>query len=294
MSRAVVQRRKPARVEVPDAAGRWLATLTEGAYTATLAGPVRTFAEPAVAATVTHSTWVRTLPATFDGKVDATWLECALRANEHAIPDVLAIAMQYIERAPALVAEGSIFAGMADYGPWRDGAREEGADFNDYLGVTWTYPGKVDKPEKRQWQCLDCSGFMRIVWGYRHHLPGAGYADTVPLCLEPRADRSAIPRRAFQMYEAAPGVLVVPDSGAQVADFSSLGVGDLVFFDADESEGTQIDHLGMYLGLDAGKHHRFISSRKGANGPTFGDYKGKSILDGTGLYARSFRAIRRL
>jgi hypothetical protein len=50
----------------------------------------------------------------------------------------------------------------------------------------------------------------------------------------------------------------------------------------------------MYLGLDAGDHQRFISSRKGANGPTMGDFKGKSILDGTGLYARAFRAVRRL
>jgi cell wall-associated NlpC family hydrolase len=73
-----------------------------------------------------------------------------------------------------------------------------------------------------------------------------------------------------------------------------FGIGDLVFFDADESDGTRIDHVGIYLGLDAGDHYRFISSRKGANGPTLGDYKGKSILDGTGLYARSFRAVRRL
>jgi hypothetical protein len=88
--------------------------------------------------------------------------------------------------------------------------------------------------------------------------------------------------------------VIVPDTKVQVKDFSKLGVGDLVFFDADESDGTQIDHVGVFLGLDAGNHDRFISSRKGANGPTLGDYKGKSILDGTGLFARSFRAVRRL
>ena len=88
--------------------------------------------------------------------------------------------------------------------------------------------------------------------------------------------------------------MIVSNTKVQVKDFSQIGIGDLVFFDADESDGTRIDHIGMYLGLDAGKHHRFISSRKGANGPTLGDYKGKSILDGTGLYARAFRAIRRL
>ena len=58
--------------------------------------------------------------------------------------------------------------------------------------------------------------------------------------------------------------------------------------------GPRIDHVGMYLGQDGARHHRFISSRKGADGPTLGDYKGKSILDGTGLFAKAFRAVRRL
>jgi hypothetical protein len=96
------------------------------------------------------------------------------------------------------------------------------------------------------------------------------------------------------MYDAAPGLVIVPNKKVQVKDFSRIGIGDLVFFDADEGDGTQIDHVGMYLGLDTGNHHRFISSRKGANGPTLGDFRGKSILDGTGLYARTFRAVRRL
>jgi hypothetical protein len=34
--------------------------------------------------------------------------------------------------------------------------------------------------------------------------------------------------------------------------------------------------------------------RKGANGPTLGDVRGASLLDGPGLYARSFRSARRL
>jgi len=50
----------------------------------------------------------------------------------------------------------------------------------------------------------------------------------------------------------------------------------------------------MYLGVDSGGHHRFVSSRKTANGPTLGDLGGKSLLDGTGHYAVSFRAARRL
>jgi len=44
-----------------------------------------------------HATWVRTLPAPFDGQLDETWLRCALEANQEEIPDVLAIAMQYVK-----------------------------------------------------------------------------------------------------------------------------------------------------------------------------------------------------
>ena len=84
------------------------------------------------------------------------------------------------------------------------------------------------------------------------------------------------------------------DSTVQVTDFSRLQPGDLVFFDADAGDGPQVDHVGIYLGPDTGGHHRFLSSRKSANGPTLGDTSGKSLLDGTGLYAKSFRAARRL
>jgi hypothetical protein len=68
----------------------------------------------------------------------------------------------------------------------------------------------------------------------------------------------------------------------------------LVFFDAAADDGKQIDHVGIYLGRDAGGNHRFVSSRKSINGPTLGDYNGRSILNGTGLYAKAFRAARRL
>jgi cell wall-associated NlpC family hydrolase len=282
----------PTRTELSDSKNNWLATLTENAYTVRLVGPRRTFKGKTAAHAVKHTTWVRTLPSPFDGNVNAAWLRRAFKANQREVPDVLAIAMQYVKGSPEIFEGALQIAGDADYGPLRDRKREEGADFNDYLGIEWTYPQKRDKPEERQRYCLDCSGFMRMVWGYRQNLPE--YADAVPLCLNSRSDHRAIPRRAFQICEAAPGILIVPDSGVQNEDFTQLAIGDLVFFDADDSDGTRIDHVGMYLGLDAGAHYRFISSRKGANGPTLGDYKGKSILDGTGLYALSFRAVRRL
>ena len=284
---------RPDRAEVKDSTDNWLATLTDGGYTVTLTGPVRTFNEPS-ASPVTHGVWVRTLPAPFDGNLDLAWLKSALKANTQAVPDVAAIAMQYIAGAPAIFEDGLQISGDASYGPLKNGEREEGADFNDYLGIEWDYPEQVDKPEKRQLYCLDCSGFIRMVWGYRRHLPGKNFPTTVPLCLKPQKSHRAIPRRSFEIYDAAPGVVIVPNTKVQVKDFSKIRVGDLVFFDADENDGTRIDHIGMYLGRDAGKHHRFISSRKGANGPTLGDNRGKSILDGTRLYARALRAVRRL
>ena len=103
---------------------------------------------------------------------DQDWLDQALAANKARVPDVLAIAMQYIRGATAIHEDGLQIAGDARYGPGTEKNRQEGSDFNDYLGVTWTYPGEpADRPEPKQFQCLDCSGYMRMVWGFRHHLP---------------------------------------------------------------------------------------------------------------------------
>ncbi len=285
----------PNRLELRDQQNNWLATLTLGAYTVTLAGPERTFSEQT--ASVTHAVWVRTLPAPFAGQLESDWLFKVLQANAEKIPDVLAIAMQYIRGAPKIFEGDLQIAGDARYGPMKNGKRQERSDFNDYLGVDWNYPDEspsVDKAEKDELHCLDCSGYIRMIWGYRHNLPNSGYEDTLPLSRKIKTDHSTLPRRAKQLYEGAPGIIIIPNTGVQVTDFSGLSIGDLVFFDADLDDGPAIDHVGMYLGVDAGGHHRFISSRKGRNGPTLSDFKGKSILDGTDKYARTFRAIRRL
>ena len=283
----------PDGIEVADRDSGWLATFTRDAYSVILRGPIRTLVEQG--ARVQNTIWVRTYSAPFDGEVDFAWFEAALEANQKNVPDIIAIAMQYVRDAPALFEGNLQIAGDAKYGPLVQGKREEGSDFNDYLGVAWTYPdGKVDRPEVNQLRCLDCSGFVRMIWGYRHHLVGYGYEDSLPLSLRPQADRTAIPRRAFEILEHAPGVLTISNSGSQITDFSRLRVGDLVFFDADTEDSDQIDHVGMYLGVDSHHRQRFISSRKGANGPTFADYRGRSVLDGTGLYAQSFRGVRRL
>jgi hypothetical protein len=60
-------RASPDRTEVRDSKDNWLATLTDGAYTVTLAAPIRTFAQPTAAHPVTHAIWLRSLPVLFDG-----------------------------------------------------------------------------------------------------------------------------------------------------------------------------------------------------------------------------------
>jgi hypothetical protein len=45
----------PDRPEARDSMDNWLAMFTDGAYTVALAGPIRTFAEPTAAHSVTHA-----------------------------------------------------------------------------------------------------------------------------------------------------------------------------------------------------------------------------------------------
>ena len=273
--------RSPSRTVVTTADGRWAATFTDGSYTVTLSGPTRTFSERSANEAVTTKVWVRELRKPFSGAVDTTWLASALADRS---PDVLAVAQQYLEGAPPIDASGVRIAGDASYGPlMADGSRQEGSDFNDYLGLSWTYGSYVDHPEPEQVGSLDCSGFVRMVFGYRGRVPLA-IAPTDP----------GLPRRSFQMLASAPGVVTIRDAGTQVTTFRKLRAGDLVFFDADGTDGAQIDHVGIYLGRDGGGNYRFVSSRKSADGPTMGDYRGLSILNGGGLYARGFRAARRL
>ena len=273
--------------EVRNSSNQLLATYTQGCYTVTLAGSSRTFSEPSsTAATVTHSTWVRVLPAPFNGTVDQTWLTARLADTS---PDVLKIGMQYIAKAPAIKSGNVQIAGDASYGPLQaDGTRQEGSDFNDYLGAKWTYPTGTDAPETDQFRCLDCSGMVRMIYGYRGN---------IPMILDP--DGLRLPRRSFQIYASAPGKQVIVNTGVQATDLSKLRIGDLVFFDADTGDGTQLDHVGVSLGLDSAGASRFLSSRKSIDGPTMGDKAPNGIntysyLNGTGYYAKAFRCSRRL
>ena len=286
----------PPGIELRDPKSRWMVTFTRGARTVRLAGPRRTFDEP-TARPIEHSVWVRILPAPFAGTVDDNWLRLALDANAKQTPDVLAIAMQYVQGAAPIFDGETQIAGDASYGPPTPGSRAEGSDFYDYLGVSFKDPdGKTHRPRDDQFRCIDCSGFMRMTWGFRHSLPGAGFEDRVPLGFAPRT--GFLPRRAVQIEAKGPGVSIIAHKKkTRPSDLGPLKVGDLVFFDADSKDGTDIDHVGLFMGKDADAHHRFVSSRKSADGPTLGDFRQPSILDGdpeTDLFTRSFRAARRL
>jgi cell wall-associated NlpC family hydrolase len=273
----------PARTAVFSSTGAWLATLTVGARTVALHGPSRTFGESTTTATVTTGVWVRILPKPFTGTVDTTWLILALADRT---PDMLEVASQYTTGASSRFdSSGQQFAGDADYGPLQaDGTRSAGSDFNDYLGISWTYPGVSDKPELDEVRSLDCSGLVRMVFGYRLGLPLTLSAD----------GGNSLPRRASDIASSAPGVIIIANTGVRPSSRSQLQPGDLVFFDASAADGTQLDHVGIFLGRDAYGHDRILSSRKTANGPTLGDVGGASILDGIGLYALGFRTARRI
>ena len=271
----------PDRVVVRDDAGV-VATFTLGARTVPVRGPERVFAESTTTATVTTTSWVRLLPTAFAGTVDHGWLAARLTDTSD---DVLALAAQYVTGAPERRdASGARIAGDASYGPLlADGTREEGSDFNDFLGIAWTYGSTVDQPEPDQIGAMDCSGYVRSVYGYRLGMP-----------MSLRSDGLRLPRRAVHMADSAPGAVVLPNTGTRPTDLGTLLPGDLVFFDASSDDGTLIDHVGIYQGLDSAGAPRFVSSRKGADGPTMGDVRGRSTLSGTGLYAGAFRAARRL
>jgi cell wall-associated NlpC family hydrolase len=267
--------------KVFDGAGKWLATFTLGARTVAVAGTQRTFAEDTAGAAVITSTYVRLLPEPFTGGVDGAWLRSAMTDTSQ---DLLAIAAQYSRHAPALSdASGLQTAGDADYGPAsEDGKLRKGADFNDYLGIPWDYPGNADPPEPDELGALDCSGFVRMIFGYRGGMP---------MTREP-AD-GLLPRRSFEMLDAAPGS-VIYRSTDQLEELAGIQPGDLVFFNAEPDAASQIDHVGVFVGVDTQGNHRFVSSRKTADGPTMGDEGGRSILNGTGHYAEALRGVRRL
>jgi cell wall-associated NlpC family hydrolase len=284
----------PGRTIAVTPAGEVVATMTDGARTVALRGPQRIFADPGfTAATVTTTTWVRLLPQEWTPGAERQpwfppWLDEVLRDTS---PDLLAVANQYLRGQPAETdAAGVSYRGDAGFGPEVVGpqlvgtvARDENSDFYDYLGTSWTFPGgQQETPDPARYRNVDCSGFLRLVLGYRMGYPLRNTNDP----------GVGLPRRAYAMAAVGPGAVLVPDRGTTAVDYSALQPGDLVFFDLDAH--PQIDHVGIYLGLDDSGRHRFLSSRRTADGPTLGDLGGTSLLDDGGLYSRGFRSARRI
>ncbi|MFG2290144.1 NlpC/P60 family protein [Streptomyces sp. NPDC048595] len=286
----------PARTVVRATDGRVLATFTDGARTALLAGPTRTWSEPRTTGAVVRSgAWVRLMGDPWTrGKERTAWFrEWFPKALADRSPDALAVAFQYGDGADDRHTRAGLrYAGKAHFGPLVPGQsptsfhyRDEKSDFYDYLGTPWTFPdGTRRYPEKERYGDVDCSGFMRLVWGYRLGYPMHATNST----------GIGLPRRAYAIASRAPGVLLIPNTGRPPADIGLLLPGDLVFFAIDIGRPHGIDHCGIYLGPDTNGHPRFYSSRSRANGPTMGDLAGRATLDGHGFYAQGLRMARRL
>ncbi|GAA0324576.1 NlpC/P60 family protein [Streptomyces polychromogenes] len=266
---------------------------------------------------VTHSTWVRILPAPFEG-VWTPELEKQIRTWASDIsPDALAYGSMFLGSVPAITSPalgGAQVLGQATYGP-RDpdapdsGRLDIGADFHDYMDRDWNFPTGEhgDKPEPKPGSdrpvgSLDCSGFVRMVFGYHMGMPMGLKQDPA----------TYLPRTSHTMAVSGPGVIVAQSSAPPGAGKSNtsydavppsitpgLQIGDTVYFNAEPpkkgDDRPDIDHVAIYLGTDQDGDHRFVSSRKTPDGPTMGDLAARSLLgvpDG-GYYSRALRVIRR-
>jgi cell wall-associated NlpC family hydrolase len=282
----------PDRTVISDGAGAVVAVFTDGARTVRLTGPERTFAElEHTDATVTTDAWIRLAPTEWkEGEEGADWFEPWLtEALADDSPDVFAVATEYIDGAPAQVdGDGLQIAGDANFGPPSERANEgraERSDFYDYLGVPWEFSeGQAGEPKPDHFQSLDCSGYLRMVFGYRLGYPMHNTNEPGP----------GLPRRAYAIAAHGPGVLLIENTGQPSRDYALLQEGDLVFFHSDSPDPGVIGHSGIYLGVDSEGDHRFISSRATVNGPTLGDVGGASLLNGGGYWAEQFLAARRV
>ncbi|MEV8532862.1 NlpC/P60 family protein [Streptomyces sp. NPDC051211] len=291
--------KNPERSVLRDGKGAILATFTDGARTATLTGPSRTFTEPATTKTrVVTDNWVRLMPEPWRNGAEREqwfkdWFKKYFGSQED---DLFAMAFQYGDQAPVKKdAEGVPYAGDASFGPLNPNGsvgndyRLEESDFYDYLGIPYTFrSGVTQKPETARYRSMDCSGFIRTVFGYRARFPLMA-SDTAG---------DGLPRTANGMARSKAGVNVIPLKGVGAADrpttIDVLQPGDLLFFKLDGRTGERLDHTGIFLGTDTEGHKIFISSREEANGPTIGDKGGTSRLDGNGYYATTLRSAKRL
>ncbi|GAA2567227.1 MULTISPECIES: C40 family peptidase [Streptomyces] len=289
----------PARSVLRGADGQIQGVFTDGARTATLTGPARTFAEPtSTSSKVSTTDWVRLMPEPWEkGAEKEKWFkEWYAEYRDSKEDDLFAFAFQYVAGAPQKKDEqGVAYAGDANFGPLNTAGAEGGdlrleqSDFYDYLGIPYPFrDGVVGTPETMRARSLDCSGFIRMVLGYRARYP----------LMSSDASGDGLPRTANGMARSDEGVDILPLTGVSADDRPSaidqLQPGDLVFFKLDARTEQRLDHVGMVLGYDTEGHLIFVSSREEVNGPTIGDIGGVSRLDGNGYYAKTLRSAKRL
>jgi hypothetical protein len=289
----------PARSVLRGADGQVKVVLTDGARTAKLTGPARTFEEPAsTASKVSTTDWVRLMPEPWtEGAEKEKWFQEWYAKNAGSKEDDLfAYAFQYVAGAPLRKDEkGVAIAGDANFGPLNTTNAETGdlrleqSDFYDYLGLRYTFrDGVSGTPEAMRARSLDCSGYIRMVLGYRARYP----------LMSSDKSGDGLPRTANGMARSDRGVDVLPLKGITAEDrptaIDQLQPGDLVFFKLDTRTKERLDHVGIVLGHDTEGHLIFVSSREEINGPTIGDVGGVSRLDGNGYYAKTLRSAKRL
>jgi hypothetical protein len=290
----LVDRSQPERIEVRRRdGGDVVATLTVGARTVVVAGPQRRFTEPSATPAVVESTsWVRVAPRPWPPRSHldkdlAGWLLDQIE-DETPPVDVLAAAMQYLTDAPdGRNEDGVRYIGDAGFGYVHSADERDGADFYDYLEIPWKFPdsGRA-RPSKRWDRELDCSGYVRLVYGYRFGIPmlNAPVNTTV----------DGLPRTAASMASYARSVLIAAGRTPSQAPtkLSALQPGDLVFF-ALHNDPNLVTHSGIYIGNDQDGGMRFVSSRGTVDGPSFGDVRGDGVID-SGYFGQRLRRVIRL
>ncbi|MFC8508519.1 NlpC/P60 family protein [Streptomyces sp. NPDC057411] len=252
---------------------------------------------------VTHDTWVRVLPEPFAGSWTPA-VEQQIRAwAGDTSPDVLTYSSMFRAFAPAITDPargGAQVLGESGYSAADPvtGLRNVGPDFHEYMGIdNWPFPNGEVGTLEQEGRYLDCSGFVRMVYGY--HMG-------IPMVLEKDFVNGNLPRKSKDQASSGPGVKIADGGVGTIPPLDGLRIGDAVFFDTDETSDAG-GHIGIYMGLDLNGHRRFVSSRKTPNGPTLSDLGGKSILDGElntydanhnlvkkgDLYTNTLRVIRR-
>lgn len=275
----------------PTSAGEIVAIAAQGARTVHFrARSPRTFTEPGSNVVVTTQWWVRIGPSPWsaDAATDPDYVSWFLGHIDDTGPDVLTVAAEYLRGAPEKTdSAGRTYAGDAGFGIER-GDQTDGADFNEYMGVPWTFPSGRTVEAKPSWKGrLDCSGYVRIVYGYRGGLT-LHYGPV-------EAGVEGLPRTAHSIaYDAAQATIAEGPTRARPPKRTHRALpGDLAFF-ALRDNPARVSHSGILLGYDQDGRMRFVSSRDSTDGPSFANSSGTPSALDAGFWARSLRRISRL